>query len=507
MRLGQPSLRRRLILSYLVVVVAVTAAGFVTVQVLVPQFFEQAVQERLGPGPQNGENQQQGQTESPDPGNGPGNGPGSGPGSGSGNGQGQNATSTTEAPDNPGGGTTAPTTTTTTGPEPTGSTMGPGEPGGPGDGDPGNPDDPPGGQGNDGGSGEPGGNPDPGDQGGNNTGTTNDAAGLAPGILAAGPLQFLQSVEQSPVPPEIQEDYDRALTGALVVATVIGLLIALALGILLTRRLLGTFNRIKEGAGLLADGQYSTRVAVPREIELADLAESVNTLADSLERTEQTRARLVSDLAHEIRNPLSTIEGYMEGLIDGVLPQSKETYEAIAGEAHRLKRLTWDLSTLSKAQEGAIEYDLQPADLRHIVAQVVDTLGPQYELNEVALNVSLPDPMPVRVDFDRMAQAMTNLLGNALAHTPPGGQVAVGDSSPAKSCAVAVTDTGSGIPPEQMETIFERFTRLDRSQPGTGIGLNIARTLVRAQGGDVTAESPGPGLGSRFELSLPRRAD
>lgn len=447
---GQPSLRRRLILSYLAVVVAVTAAGFLTVQILVPQFFEQGVQERLGPGPQQGQGEQQGPTESP----------GSGPGSGQ---------------------TTIATTPPTTSPARTGSTQGPGGDQGRGSG------------GSDNGN-------------GNATTTTLDAAGsvTGAGILAAGPLA--QDVERSPVPVEIQEEYDRALTSALLVATAIGLIIALALGILLTRRLLGTFNRIKEGASLLADGHYDTRVSVPREVELADLAESVNTLADSLQRTEHSRARLVSDLAHEIRNPLSTIEGYMEGLIDGVLPESKETYEAIAGEAHRLKRLTWDLSTLSKAQEGAIEFSFEETDLRRVVAKVVDTLGPQYEINDVALSVDLGDPMPVRVDVDRMAQAITNLLGNALAHTPPGGTVTVSGSTSHLQCALAISDTGAGIPGQQLETIFERFTRLDRDQPGTGIGLNIARTLVRAHEGDVTAASAGPGHGSTFEISLPRLA-
>ncbi|MCP4966651.1 MAG: HAMP domain-containing histidine kinase [bacterium] len=492
---GQPSLRRRLILSYLVVVVAVTAAGFLTVQILVPRFFEQAVQERLGPGPQQNQGNQEGPGEQQGSGDQQGGdqqggdqqggdeqGGDESPGPGS-------TTSTTSIPTT----TTSPdgsaVTTTTKDPQRTGSTQGPGgpgDPGGPGNGD----------------GDDQGGNGRGGDNG-NATTTTIDAFSIGgPGILAAG--QTAQEVERSPVPAEIQEDYDRALTGALLVATAIGLAIALALGILLTRRLLGTFNRIKEGAGLLADGHYDTRVSVPREVELADLAESVNTLADSLQRTEQSRARLVSDLAHEIRNPLSTIEGYMEGLIDGVLPESKETYEAIAGEAHRLKRLTWDLSTLSKAQEGAMEFSFEETDLRRVVAKVIETLGPQYEVNDVALVVHLEDAMPVRVDVDRMAQAITNLLGNALAHTPADGSVTVSGSANSQQCALSITDTGTGIPNEQLETIFERFTRLDRDQPGTGIGLNIARTLVRAHEGDVTAASPGPGQGSTFEISLPR---
>ena len=193
----------------------------------------------------------------------------------------------------------------------------------------------------------------------------------------------------------------------------------------------------------------------------------------------------------------------MEGLIDGVLPQSRETYEAIAHEAHRLKRLTRDLSTLSRAQEGAIEYSFGDEDLAEIARGVINTLEPQYEVNEVELRVDLGEPLPVRADSDRLAQALTNLLGNALAHTPPGGQVSVSGAAGNGQCTLAITDTGEGIPDDHLETIFERFTRLDRDQPGTGIGLNIARTLVRDHHGDVVASSPGPGLGSTFTVRLP----
>ena len=475
--LGRPSLRRRLILSYLVVVVAVTAAGFVTVQVLVPQFFEQGVQQRLGPGSSEGGNQQ-----------GNPNAPGSGPG--------RLATTTTTSPDDNGG----PATTSTSEPGPTGSTQGPGGP----------PDDP--GDNDSSGNGNPGGNPDPGGDGaGNRRGegeppdTTTDAYDvLQPGVLAAANVTPAQT-ERNPVPAEIQEEYDRALTGSLIVATVIGLLIALVLGFWFTRRLLRTLGDVSAGARLLAEGRYDTRVDEPKESELADLAQSVNTLADSLHRTEQTRARLVSDLAHEIRNPLSTIEGYMEGLIDGVLPQSRETYEAIANEAHRLQRLTRDLSTLSKAQEGVIDYVITEMDLTEVATGVVDSLRPQYEINNVALDVTIDGPLPTAGDHDRIAQALTNLLGNALTHTPPGGSVSLSGTKDAQWCTIAITDTGSGIPPDQLDTIFERFTRLDSDQPGTGIGLNIARTLVRAHGGEVRATSPGPGQGSTFELLLPHR--
>jgi signal transduction histidine kinase len=493
---GRPSLRRRLIVSYLAVVLVVTAAAFVTVEVLVPQFFEQGVQQRFGNG-----------TDGSQPGNE--NAPGR---TGSTDGTTGNPTGTTGNPTGtttstgPGAGDTG-TSTSAPRSNPTGSTIGPGAPGADGSGSGTGGD-----QGGDGrGTGTGNGNGQPGGtDAGHDTGGDANAAtwtGAAPGIVAAAPVTTTTAdTERVPVPTVIQEEYDKALTTSLLVAIGIGLLIALGLGYFFSGRVLRTIGTVNRSAERLAAGHYDVRVPEPREAELAELAVSVNTLADSLSRTEQFRARLVSDLAHEIRNPLSTIEGYMEGLIDGVLPAERETYEAVAREAHRLQRLTRDLSTLSKAQEGELTYAREPVDLAAAAQSVVEALRMQFELNDVSLHIDLDEELPVTGDPDRLAQALTNLLGNALGHTPPGGQVQVAGGAEDATCAIAIRDSGEGIPPEQLEPIFDRFTRLDPEQPGTGIGLNIARTLIRGQGGDVTATSDGPGLGATFTLRLPRRS-
>lgn len=476
---GRPSLRRRLIVSYLAVVVAVIAAAFVTVEILVPQFFDRGVQQRLGPGADSG---QQGNENAPGR---------------TGGTDGEPATTTSTVPGNDG----AATTTSAPGPNPTGSTLGPG---GPGSGSSGATSGQGGGSQNGNGAGS---------EIGGSRGQTDPGTGADPeawndtttGILASAPLFTTEETERVPVPTVIQEEYDKALTTSLLVATGIGLLIALGLGYFFSGRVLRTIGTVNRSAQRLAAGHYDVRVPEPREAELAALVASVNTLADSLSRTEQSRARLVSDLAHEIRNPLSTIEGYIEGLIDGVLPAERETYEAVAREAHRLQRLTRDLSTLSKAQEGELTYATQPVDLAAAARSVVDALNLQFELNDVTLETEMDTELPVMADPDRLAQALTNLLGNALGHTPPGGSVRVIGEATGDTCSIAIRDTGDGIPRDQLEIIFDRFTRLDPEQPGTGIGLNIARTLMRGQGGDVTAASDGPGRGASFTLSLPLR--
>jgi histidine kinase len=305
------------------------------------------------------------------------------------------------------------------------------------------------------------------------------------------------------VTTDVQDAYDSALTVALVVSAIVGLVVALLLVRWLTRRLLRHLGEMQTATRRLSEGEYRRPVPVPAEAELADLATSINALGASLAATEQSRAKLVSDLAHELRNPLATIEGFMEGLIDGVLPPTTETYSTVAAETHRLRRLTEDLSLLSRAQEDALELNIVDSDLGDVVRTVSDRLGPQYDVKGVDLRVDVPGSLPVRADVDRMVQALTNLVGNALTHTPRGGSVTVAGARSRGSCRITVTDTGAGISPAELETIFERFTRLDPDSGGTGLGLHIARTIARLHGGDIAATSAGPGTGATFTLTLP----
>lgn len=194
----------------------------------------------------------------------------------------------------------------------------------------------------------------------------------------------------------------------------------------------------------------------------------------------------------------------MEGLIDGVLPSSTETFSIVAAEANRLGRLTKDLSLLSKAQEGALDLDLESIDLAEVATSVGDRLGPQYDVKGVDLSVEGMPGLRIMADRDRLTQAVMNVIGNALTHTPTGGSVTVRASGDGASCRLDVVDTGAGLRPGQAEVIFDRFTRLDADSAGTGLGLNIARTIARLHGGDLTASSAGPGNGSTFRFVFPR---
>ncbi len=294
--------------------------------------------------------------------------------------------------------------------------------------------------------------------------------------------------------------FDRALLVAGAASTATALLVAA----FASGRLLRPLEAVGRATRRLAGGSYEERVSIPAESELAALAEDVNELAAALQDTEERRLQLISELAHELRTPLATIKGYMEGLTDGVFEPTEEIFAAAGREATRLERLATDLSTLSRFEGGDLDLQLAPVDLGAIAREVAVHLEPQFRDQAVELIVVDQPRIPVVVDADRIAQVFTNVIGNALSYTPSGGRVEISGGSDKVKAWVTVSDTGKGIDPSQLEAVFDRFFRGERSTPGgTGIGLTIARRIARLHGGDVTAHSEGPGTGSSFEISLP----
>jgi histidine kinase len=306
---------------------------------------------------------------------------------------------------------------------------------------------------------------------------------------------------------EVEEGFSSSVRAALLIGVGVAIIGAGLMAAFVGRRLLRPLEEVREATRKMAGGDYRQRVPLPAEAELAALATDVNTLGEALDQTERRRVQLIGEVAHELRTPLTTIEGYMEGLIDGVLPSSEETFAAIAEEASRLKRLADDLSALSQAEEGAHALDLREADLTELATQAAERLRPQFEHKGVTLKLPEGPSLPVRVDPDRISQVFTNILGNALTHTPSGGVVSIEAGAEGDMVRVDIIDSGRGIPAEDLPRIFERFYRGrgEQSSPGRGIGLTIARGIARAHGGDITATSPGPERGSTFRVTLPAR--
>jgi signal transduction histidine kinase len=307
---------------------------------------------------------------------------------------------------------------------------------------------------------------------------------------------------------DLRSAFLSALSTALVVGMLASIVVAGVVAALVTRRLLRPLDAVRRATRGIAAGSYAVRVPIPSEPELAALATDVNTLAMALADTEARRVRLLGDVAHEMRTPLTVLDGYVEGLIDGVFPSGPDTFASLSEELRRLHRLAQDLSSLSRAEEQHVDVHPVDTDLADLARRTALRLLPQFQDMAVTLSVNADEEVPVCVDPDRITQVLTNLLGNALLATPAGGAVAVTAAAAAGRGVVVVTDTGSGLAEEDLDRIFERFYRVQgssRRSGGSGIGLTIARGITRSYAGDVTAASAGKGHGASFSLTLPLR--
>lgn len=308
----------------------------------------------------------------------------------------------------------------------------------------------------------------------------------------------------------LRTQFADAVDQALLVGVGVGIVAAVIFGTVVAYGLVRPINRVRAATRAIARGHYTDPVPLPHERELADLAEDVNTLGRALAGTELRRTRLIGEVAHEMRTPLTVIDGYVEAMIDEVLPAGPAELGQVSEEVRRLRRLSDDLSALSRAEEGRVVLHPRRIDLRDVAGAVVERLRPQAEDAGLSLMVDLGSAeLPVDVDADRIEQVVSNLIGNAIRATGPGGRIDVGGAAGDGMVRLWVADTGEGLAAEDLDRIFERFYRVPgrrtiEHETGSGIGLTIARGLARAHGGDLEATSPGPGRGARFELTLPR---
>jgi histidine kinase len=307
----------------------------------------------------------------------------------------------------------------------------------------------------------------------------------------------------------LQTRFQGAVRRGLVLAGLGSVLAAGVISWLISRRMLAPVRRIGEASTRIAEGHYEDRIPVaPGGDELADLTRSFNQMAESLNQIEAMRRQLIADVSHELKTPLASIKGYMEGLQDGVIPASPETYQLVHHEADRLQRLVFDLQELSRAEAAQMPLHPVPVDAGALQSAAVDFLRPQFESKGVALHADPPAaPITVYADFDRARQVIINVLGNALQYTPPGGAVTIRASRNGQEAHFEISDTGVGLAAEDLTRVFQRFYRVDKSRSraggGSGIGLTIARHIAEAHGGGLSAHSQGIGKGSTFTLTLP----
>lgn len=305
------------------------------------------------------------------------------------------------------------------------------------------------------------------------------------------------------------------LTRALLTALPLALLVATATAWIAARRVTDSVRTLQAGSAALASGEYGRRLPEGGQDELAELAHSFNVMAGTLAQVEQGRVELIGNVAHELRAPVSAVRGYVEAAQDGLM-DSQDAMGAVHRELGSLERLARDLSLVSRVEAGQVDLRPQVTDARTLLEHAQQRFALPFEERGVTLRVGplssispaspIPaSPIPVWTDPERAAQILGNLLGNALRHTPPGGRVQVGAHARAGRVQITVQDTGSGIAPEHLERVFERFFRADAARTrgeGSGVGLTVARGLARALGGDLTVQST-VGEGSTFSWTLP----
>jgi signal transduction histidine kinase len=290
-----------------------------------------------------------------------------------------------------------------------------------------------------------------------------------------------------------------ALLGAPI--ALVGLCLIAALAIVM-RRVGGPLADVVEAANRIAGGDYAARIVEHGPPSLRTVGRAFNGMAARLESQEQLRRQLMADVAHELRTPLSVVQGRIEGIIDGVYPLDGAQLGQVLVETRMLARLVEDLRTLAHAESGTLTLRKEPTDVAILLHEAMDAFSTEAQAAQVSLRVGAPAEVPpASVDPLRLREVVTNLIANALQHTPAGGSIAIELRASGNRIVVAVADTGSGIAAGDLPKIFDRFYK-GASSRGSGLGLAIARNLIVAHGGDIHAGSQ-PGRGTTITFSVP----
>lgn len=338
---------------------------------------------------------------------------------------------------------------------------------------------------------------------------------VSPFVLASGnPIKVNGTVigvslpRQAPPPRNrAQEQFVQTAGLALGLGGAGAALLAVLLGIFLARTITRPIDELTGAARRMAKGDLAQNVNVHSSDEVGELAAAFNQMSADLAQADQARRQMTADIAHELRNPLTVMGGYLDAMRAGDLPPTPARLEAVYEEIQHLESLVEDLRTLSLADAGALALNLQPLAPADLLKYVAARYAQQAEQKKIALSVEADAALPqIRVDEARMVQVFSNLVSNALRHTPAQGRVRLSAKASRERIRFAVADTGEGIPPDDLPRVFERFYRADQARHGEngelGLGLAIAKAFVQAHGGKIGVEST-PGAGTTFTVDLP----
>lgn len=286
-------------------------------------------------------------------------------------------------------------------------------------------------------------------------------------------------------------------------------ILAVTLGVGAFRRIAQPLGEVMAAADAVAEGDFSVRVAEQKRSEFNKLAKSFNRMTTQLEISDEQRRNLTADVAHELRTPLHIIQGNLEGVLDGVYEPTAEHIQDTLEETQLLARLVEDLRTLSLAESGHLPLHMELLDVNELLDDLQTSFSGQAESADVVLTVvGEKRPLTIQGDADRLNQAFSNIIINAIHHTPAGGTIEVTTNTDDQLVTVSVRDSGIGISAEKLPFVFDRFWKADKSRSGsgTGLGLAITRQLIVAHGGHVSVESE-VGAGATFVVALPRLLD
>jgi two-component system sensor histidine kinase BaeS len=268
------------------------------------------------------------------------------------------------------------------------------------------------------------------------------------------------------------------------------------------RRLIIPLDDLLKAADQIGEGDYSVRVPESGPREIRSLSRAFNNMASRLHVTEEHRRELLADVTHELRNPLTVVQGNLEGMLDGVYPANETNLRSLLEETKTLTRLVEDLRTLALAESGALQLKKEPTDLSILIRDTLASFKGQLDNAKISSDVEAVDDLPwLEIDAMRIRQVLSNLVANALRYTPTGGKISVRYRQEDGQAMLSVHDTGPGIAAADLPHVFERFYKSTDSG-GMGLGLAIARHLVEAHGGTITVESS-PGQGTTMRVILP----
>lgn len=309
---------------------------------------------------------------------------------------------------------------------------------------------------------------------------------------------------------ELEKIFLSSVNYSITLAAIISVLAAILLTVLYARRTLKPIKDITSAAERIESGNLDQEVRVKSRDEVGKLASAFNSMAAELKKQERLRKNMVSDVAHELRSPLTKIHGYLKAIKEGTIETNEKAIDSLYRNSKLLKRLVEDLHDLAMAEAGKLNLEKQPILLDDIISRAVESIHLRLEKENLELNIGSNGKILLNVDPDRIHQVLQNLLENAIFHSPEGGTIQLDTERSDEQVEISISDEGEGIPREDLPYVFDRFYRVDRSRSrttgGTGLGLTISKELVEAHGGGIDVKSE-EGEGTTFTVTLPYKGE